>query len=252
MPLLGELVSIVGKYLFILFFGIALYLSINLPAKAFEPGQCVSRHIGDAISINTERKKLYKTHFGKQASSLISRLIWLEKVMLVPAYLLDKKARPYHAYGILFCQDLVSMSMVPAFSAQRVFMPNNETVLSKQAIKVMIKSIKGLLRKDVEDAHFSFTNSYLKQQIAILSSWPHSNCLARHFLESMLQVLGNAYAHNEKAKELSLPPSLPLSRKFVLDHLLGLPFMARLDRQAFELQKRGIPIFCQDIPPISH
>lgn len=74
--------------------------------------------------------------------------------------------------------------------------------------------------------------------------------MVRHLLESALRLCTVAPDLARQAVELSLPDPGRLHARLLRMHLWGLSGAARLDRRAWPLQCRGLPILAQDLPPI--
>ncbi|MCM2280349.1 MAG: hypothetical protein NDI61_00725 [Bdellovibrionaceae bacterium] len=60
-----------------------------------------------------------------------------------------------------------------------------------------------------------------------------------------------ASRHAAAATALGLPSSAPLSREFIEWQILGISVATDLDTDASSIQAQGVPILCQDVPPIS-
>ncbi|HAZ11824.1 MAG: hypothetical protein A2X86_07770 [Bdellovibrionales bacterium GWA2_49_15] len=212
-----------------------------------------TQHLVDAIHLNKERKKLYRQHFGTEASQVFAEVMLYEHLMLPFARILDWQAKPFLCAGVeILRNDLVSIHLTPIFSSSRKMPQSFEKPDDRKAVVSLKKRLRQAIDADQakEDPHFTETLGLLTRKIQELQLAPHVNCLQRHFLESAALALTHAAAYAEKAKELGIKSTLPLSIKFARVHLQALGIMARLDRNAYPLQKEGIPIFCQDIPPI--
>ncbi|HEV2147105.1 MAG TPA: hypothetical protein VGR37_06865, partial [Longimicrobiaceae bacterium] len=90
----------------------------------------------------------------------------------------------------------------------------------------------------------------LGAELAALEATPCCHCMLRHMLESMLRVATLAPVHAARAEEAGMRSTAGLSRLLLRLHLLALSDAAKLDVLAAPIQARGIPILCQDVPPI--
>ncbi len=212
-----------------------------------------TQHLLEAIHLNKARKKLYRQHFGAKAANVFAEVMLYEHLMLPFALILDWQAKPFLCSGVsILKDDLVSIGMTPNFSSVRSMPQSFERPDSREAVKNLKKRLRETIEADrsSNDVHFTKTVELLTLKINELQLGPHVNCLQRHFLESTALALTHADTYQLKAQELGLKSTLPLSIKFAKVHLQALSIMARLDRNAYPLQKEGIPIFCQDVPPI--
>lgn len=215
----------------------------------------VTHHVTEAMTLNKERVKLYRQHFGKDAAKVFKKLILKEYQMVPLSYVFDLSARKFIKNGVgIFVEDLSPISSTPEFSSERVEILKSEVPVPLKNVKLDISVLKQTFKLDQfsnrED--FVFTLGFLHKRLEELKSSPHANCLYRHFLESMAVILKNAPRHHNKALELGMESTLPLSRKLAKSHLIALLQMAKLDHKAFPFQEKGIPLFCQDLPPIKY
>ncbi len=212
-----------------------------------------TKHLLDAIHANKARKKLYRKYFGAKAARAFGQVMLYEHLMLPFALPLDWKAQPFLCAGIpLYKGDLVSIALTPSFSNNPVTIQDFEQPDAARVVKELKQELKVAIENDLRNADANFTQGLelLHRKIATLLGTPHVNCLQRHFLESMALSLTNAKSYDLEAAKQGLKSTLPLSAKFALVHLQALSIMANLDRKAYPFQKEGIPLFCQDVPPI--
>ncbi|MBI2518787.1 MAG: hypothetical protein HYV97_00135 [Bdellovibrio sp.] len=213
-----------------------------------------TKHLLEAIHLNQARKKLYQQYFGTKAAKVFAKVMFYEHVMLPFARILDWQAKPFLCAGVeILKNDLVSIGMTPNFSGQRIIPGRFERPDDREDVKNLRVHLQQSLEADQanNDIHFTKTLKLLSLKIKELNAAPHVNCLERHFLESTGFALTHAATYHVKSLALGLKSTLPLSIKFAKVHLQALSIMARLDRKAYPLQKEGIPIFCQDVPPIA-
>jgi hypothetical protein len=75
--------------------------------------------------------------------------------------------------------------------------------------------------------------------------------MLRHLLGSALRISNQAPRYEAQARAARIRASPGAISRTMLDlHLRMLGEAARLDRAAAPLQAEGIPILCQDVPPI--
>lgn len=207
---------------------------------------CLGKHIRDAIKINNERQLLYKQQSTK-ASRLFKKLIALEWLMLLPSDFFDVRALKYNKKGHgLFCHDLVSMENIPPFSGKGKAPKDNFIPISNEKIN----SLKDSLYRALDQGALKFGQA-LAFHLGLLNQHAKEyQCLTRHFLESMARTTSLWEKHRNEAEARDLPSPDRLIESYLKNHILALGFMANLDREAGPIQKEGLAIFCQDVPPI--
>lgn len=215
--------------------------------------RCFHTHIKEAIEINEVRKERYRDLYGNGPAKVMNRLIRFEKLILISARWYDLRAKKYLREGIpVICHDLVPMELTPEFSAQRV-----EPV--KKLKDFNFEKLKKELRKNLErgNPNLKKADELLSNALHELEEEPRTWCLTRHFLESMLRgvrLIPRYQKHfeilgGEEKTGITIQPSR-LSLGFLRTHIIGFGEMERIDRDAFEWQRHGIPLLCQDVPPI--
>ena len=89
------------------------------------------------------------------------------------------------------------------------------------------------------------------QRLEALDASPRYHCLVRHFLNSILRAANLAPLHEDEAKARGLSASTTdLSWSFIEIQLFGLDELEKIDELAASIQAQGVPILCQDVPPI--
>jgi len=114
-----------------------------------------------------------------------------------------------------------------------------------------MKKLKAQLKIFVKNKNIKGLTEYLEQNISSLSFEPRFNCMIRHVLESMNRITHLAPIHDKNARAKGLKSTMKLSMKLLKLHLMLLNSSADLDKKAAQIQSRGIPIICQDVPPIT-
>ncbi|HEV2132239.1 MAG TPA: hypothetical protein VGR27_14085, partial [Longimicrobiaceae bacterium] len=209
---------------------------------------CFQRHLREAIQLNRERLPLY-SHLTQGASERISRrLIWSERLALPVAWYIDRRASGYLQAGIpLVCDEFVSMELTPAFRART---PNPPQPLSAFQ-QVDTHRVRGAIRSSYREGGFPGVSTVLEAELRLLEEAPTYHCMLRHLLESALRIANLAPIQAARAEALGMDSPEGLSWLLLRLHLLTLEDAARLDRAAAPLQAEGIPIICQDVPPIA-
>lgn len=222
---------------------IFLVISISF---SYSQAECLARHIREAIELNTERKPLY-SHITDSKSQKISRkLILREKIALRASWLLiDRDAKFYNDNGIpIICNDLVEMSETPPFS------PKGPTLDPKTYKKYSAHKIKTRFKKLLRSRDFFGLHKAASKEISKLPAG--YNCMVRHILESIARSALLAPEYQKTALAQGLPDPLFLSVRFIRLTIDQLDYASDLDHLAMPMQTQGIPIICQDVPPIPY
>ena len=223
----------------------ALMLLAASPAQAQESG-CMARHLREALRLNRERMPLYSELSGGRSRAISRRLIWAERLAMPAAWYVDWRARKFQRLGIpVVCADFEPMGRTPAFRPRADDPP---------PLSAFAPADPGRIAQAVERAFraggFAGAGAALEGEIEVLSRVPGFHCMTRHLLESALRIANGAqrYAADAEARGVASPARL--SRALLSMHLATLGEASRLDRRAAPLQAEGIPIVCQDVPPI--
>jgi hypothetical protein len=218
-------------------------------AEAAEPeSRCMERHLREAVALNRERMPLYDSLSGGRSRGISRRLIWTERLALAAAWYVDWRARTFQREGIrIVCDDFVPMAHTPAFRPRAADPP--------PPLSAFVPADARRIRRAVERAQrrggFPAASAVLERELEALHGMPAYHCMVRHLLESALRISNQAprYAAEARARGLAGSPE-GLSRTLLDLHLLSLGEAAKLDARAAPLQAEGIPIICQDVPPI--
>ncbi len=207
----------------------------------------IQKHLKDATKLNRERMYKYAILTDNESLTLSRELIIMEKLGILATMGLDSAAREYIKNGVpLFEAELTDMRLTPKFS-------NNFTASNPpteyQSIK--IADFTKLWSKQLKQKNYDELYSTL---IDLLENGAlkeiNQNCLTRHFVESIARSLLLMPVHKNMAKALSLKSPESLSLKFIKLQIRSLKWANSLDKRAFAIQSRDIPIFCQDVPAI--
>ena len=215
----------------------------------------------DAISLNEVRRSQYAAlafddrpdhDLSEQSKAVSDMLIHGEKISVLASYLptgfwkginFDGAAKKYQEAGIpIVCEDFVPMEEV------------SDIQLYHRPFPVLEDRYLGRSEYDFDDeaiADFESVANVLEQEIERLSIEPRFNCLSRHVLESALRIANHAPIYSEIAGMKELPSPEKLLWKMIRSHFWEMNEIMEIDRRAADLQARGIPIVCNDVPPIS-
>jgi hypothetical protein len=208
----------------------------------------MERHLREAAAINKQRMPLYDSLTGGRSRGISRRLIWTERLALVAAWYVDWRAKTFQREGIrIVCDDFVPMANTPAFQPRAADPPPPLSAFAPADARRIRRAVERARRR----GGFPAASAVLEREIERLSGAPAYHCMLRHLLESALRISNQAprYAAEARARGLAASPE-GLSRTLLDLHLSTLGEAARLDVRAAPLQAEGIPIICQDVPPI--
>lgn len=229
----------------------------SLSSAESENRRCLHNHLREARALNEARKPLYGRVTSGKSLDISDQLIQHESVALFwgPVFFnLDRWAIPYQNLGVeIVCDDFVSMQQTPSFAERRVGPFPSLTHFRHPGSRYLKRELK----KAMNDGFGSVENRADELIHQLNSLFPLSNqmnCMTRHLLESIRLIARNAPRHIAKHRQLD--PQLQLrspswiSKKMIRSHLLYLADAETLDRLAAPIQADGVPIICNDVPPI--
>jgi hypothetical protein len=233
--------------------GGALLLALAAsPASAQEErapeSRCMERHLREAARLNEERMPRYAELTGGRSREISRRLIRTERLAVPVAWYLDRRARRFQRAGIpVVCDDFVPMANTPPFRERAADPPPPLSAFARADAR----RIRRAVRRAQRTGGFPAASAALRAELARIEGTPAFHCMLRHLLESALRVSVLAPRHVAGARARGLTDSPEeLSRDLLDLHLDALGEAAELDRRAAPLQAEGIPILCQDVPPI--
>jgi hypothetical protein len=223
-----------------------LLFSISLSVFAQPSKDCATIHLHDAIKLNKKRKPLYAELTDGKSKKISNKLINLEWISIALMTPLDKLSRKYQKKGIpILCEDFIDMELTPEFSSE----PKVPGYTYSSVPKVNVKSIKKKLKASLKVGLNEFIHD-LETELHKLESYPHYNCLTRHLFESLIRSAHLVRPYREAAKREGLKDPKRLLYKNLKLQMFSLGFFYTLDRKAAGVQEEGVPILCQDVPPI--
>jgi len=230
----------------LLFWGVATLVS--LPQAWAAERDCFRKHLEDAAVLNTARLPKYSQITNGRSEVISKRLTRIEKIaafLFAPS--LDSAAKPYHAAGInIVCDDFADMALTPEFREQFA----NGAPAANSFVEADISKMKSRLRKLINKRNLPALEHAVEEELEKLSSEVRLNCMLRHTLESMLRIVRLASLHSARAAEQGLPDTWRLSRNMLKLHYPSLNISMWFDRKALPIQLEGVPILCQDVPPL--
>lgn len=212
---------------------------------------CFHKHLKEAIIINKQRMPIYAELTEGESRKVSRRLISIEKAMLFFTNFIfnfDRLEKPYREKGMqITCEAFVDMSLTPQFEPKFL----SGTPQKDSFIDLDSRKIKSTVRKILKTEGVSENlKAYLHEQVDLLMKEPRLNCLARHIFESMAHIANLNAKWKEQAAKLGLKDPEDLVNQMIRSHLGYLDSMLELDHEAMPFQLQGVPIICQDVPPI--
>jgi len=206
----------------------------------------MERHMREALALNRARAPLYAELTRGRSRGISRTLVWAERAAIPVARYLDWRAAEFQRAGIaVVCDDFVPMHDTPAFRPRA----DDPPPLSAFA-PADVRGLRRAVRRAYRAGGFAAASGALEGEVERLSAVPAFHCMTRHLLESALRVSNGAQRHAAEARARGIASPAGLSRTLLELHLGALGASARLDRRAAPLQAEGVPILCQDVPPI--
>ena len=206
-------------------------------------------HLNEAISLNSARKPKYAELTQNRSLKISNALINLERLSLFSAYALEMRLASYRRAGIEFFENaLVSMDGVPEF----VEIVPGRVPLAEEFNEVKLPEIKRRLQKPVSELDFVEIVSETKLLLRGLAEPAQFHCMLRHVLESLVRgAQAGAYAMEQaEQKHLSTKELRTVVKAYLNSHLIIVSSAHQLDQSAVGIQAEGVPILCNDVPPI--
>ena len=226
-----------------------VFTLFSLGNSSFASEMAIKKHLTDASKLNRERAILYAKESNGLSLPLSYELITMENLAVLVTHHMDEKAKIYMENGIgLFNDDLIDMKLTPDFRPN--FQNNN---FPKNRVSLNIKKIKAKWSQNLKDGHL---HDIYQDAVYLLEHGElkeiNQNCLSRHFVESIARSILNHEGHREKAQSLGLEDPQSLLLSFLRTQIFTLSWAYSLDKRAYTIQKRNIPLFCQDVPVIPY
>jgi hypothetical protein len=205
---------------------------------------CVSHHLREAIALNSERLEKYFAVSGGMSLPVSLRLISIERAILLVVPALEIPAKFYQKRGVpVLCLDMVPMDNAPPF-VERVSTPLEPySPKSGQELQDKLTQLYG-------QGNLNPLEELLEAELADLQATPSYHCLTRHLLESILRSARLEPVYERMSRDRGLPKPNFISTTFIRAQIHQLKKAAEIDDQAAPLQAKGIPIICNDVPPI--
>lgn len=207
----------------------------------------LTTHIEEAIAHNKNFKQIYFDLSDGDSENISRKLIIMEKIALLYSKQLDAQAAIYQENDIpVLCKEISSMDLIKA-STEITPLDSRP----KYFIELNIHEMSSNLKKLIKVNKFDQSLLMVQKILVDIESNPEQLCLTRHFLESIAITLKLIPIYKEMALAKGLDDPTYILKRFLKIQRMALAFNFNLDKTAFPLQQKGIPILCNDIPPIN-
>ena len=211
--------------------------------------QDFSRHLKEAINLNSERLQMYATLTNGRSVYFSKKLIRLERMVLYWAWIFDRKGDKLQAKGIPYMkEEFVEMSLTPDFSSHYPKEIDFRVPLQIVSIKLLTKRIKQQLRDQDFEGIVISCQTFLKKE---LDEQPHVYCMLRHMLESICLISSLVPIQSERCLKLGMKAPTNYSVLLLKAHCWYLERARKFDQELAPIQLEGVPFLFQDLPRIS-
>lgn len=210
---------------------------------------CFRDHLREAIALNRERMPLYAELTGGRSLPVSKALIASENRLLILSWLfdIDHRARRFELAGIgVTCESFLPMENTPPF---RPRFPDGP-VPESRVYSLASLEVESRLRRAFQRGGERELGLEAQRILKVMDREKRIHCMTRHTLESIARISILQSRHEEQARKNSLPSPASLHRWMLKGHLSLLETTQRLDRMALPFNRKGIPLICQDVPPI--
>ena len=207
----------------------------------------LSRHLKEAIDLNTERMPLYGKLTDGVSVKYSKRLIFYERLALSGAWIFDRVGDRLQGKGVPYMKaEFVEMALTPKFSETYPAHIDYEKSLQQVDVRPFKKQIKEQTNKRDFNAVVHTCHHFLEG----LNQQPHVYCMLRHLIESLGRIAFMIPVHQEKCASLNLKFPIRYSIFLLHTHRLMLNQAINFDEDIAQIQNKGIPFLYQDLPPI--
>ncbi len=207
-----------------------------------------SRHLKEAIELNTERLLLYAKLSGGETIPYSKKLIWYEQLALKGAWIFDQLGKRYQQKGIDYMKnEFVEMATASPFYEQYPAGIDFAKPLELLHFTSFMKQAKQLNKQQQFEQLVELCNMRLHQ----LEKQTHVYCMVRHLIESIRRMAFLIPTYEAPCEAQQLKSPMVYSQFLIRLQLMMLPKSAVFDIAIAPIQQQNIPFLYQDLPPIS-
>ncbi len=207
----------------------------------------MTRHMRDAIRVNTRRAPLYARLCDGRSWRYSRALIRSERMSLPATFWFDLRGNRYQRRGIpIVAEEFLDMldpaDFIETFPEHIDFRQS----LRKVSLNTALNAIAAANGKGDWPRIITICN----EQIDALADQPHVYRMTRHLLESIRRGAAMAPRHQERAEKLGVAAPTRLSRHLIWLQVRSIPRAQSFDEGAAEVQQMGVPFLYYDLPTI--
>ena len=213
-----------------------------------DESQCMADHLREAKEINHTRLPLYADLTDGESRKVSWTLIGSEAMGIPFAELMERLNKSLREAGVnILCEDFVSMDRTPTFRRQQDGQPLPIKDFQSDRGWDEIGDFWRLGRSG-SYAELARTTDVVLAELTLV---PTYHCMYRHILESIRRAASKAENQLERARAKGLGAEAErVIDLLVTSQLAVLPLAMKIDDWSAPINARGIPIVCQDVPPI--
>ncbi len=210
-----------------------------------------TEHLREAISINKARRKIYIELSDGKSKSLSNRLIFFERLLIIPAMFFDWRAKRFIRKGIPIMQnDFVPMNKLPMPET----MPKFKNSLSANTLKELILKLNDFnkaVKRELKVKNFEEISAEGKKLLEYIEKTEHEfEChlaMLKHITESLNLIVRNGIGYIK----MSRGGTVKMTKTMINGHLFILkPGLKTIDLPAQKLHSIACGIIVNDMPQI--
>ena len=188
---------------------------------------------------------LYAALTNGRSDRVFRRYLAAERFTLPAASWFDRAAAPYEDAGVPLLSQLFEPMSGAAAMPLTLLAPRLDDGWSPDA-RAIARRLAAQFRRDGFEALAQAAEDCLHE----LSARPWRDCMLRHQVESIRRFANVSPLNIRRAIDKGMDSPERLLRRFFRFHLLGIRTAPWIDRPALPLQRMGVPILENDLPPI--
>jgi hypothetical protein len=223
---------------------------------AYAGAECLDEHLRGAIALNQLRAPQYAALSSGRSREVSERLVEAERKSLLPARLALWSTRSWREKGVpVLCSEFESMVRVPppierAVDERPRLEDRMEPAWSELVTDLELMLSWRLAANEGAEIAWRALEGRLAFELELIAPEPRFNCMYRHVVESMIRTARAAPELVRLSSEHKMRSPEKWSIRLFKRHFDALEFALELDRLAAPIQADGIPMICNDVPPL--